>query len=149
MSIQALVTAPVGIVKQWLNYDEEGNRQHLGAILPPGDLMPGTRKYSGREACHINWQGTADDLKADLHQSMTLIAAQEFTLIWDIVYDEEGNEVFRDGPHGVYQPVPATFVNYLEDIVTYDENGVETGRERPQPGVPLHTFAGSDQWVWE
>lgn len=144
MTIQVLVTAPVGVVKQWAKVDPETGQSGKGPLseLPPSEVMPGTRVNQGEEACHFSFDGPWEDVPGILHPSMVLVAGQEFELTYD--YDEDGNVI----PHGVHQAVPLAFAGWLEDIVTYDDEGNEI-RERPVPPVPLHHMLGQSDWVWE
>jgi hypothetical protein len=149
-----LIEAPVGLVKQWTARDPETGEPTstfpwAKGELPPGEAMPGTRQSKGKEVVHITFDGTVEELEAAMLSPMTVLAAQEHKLGYDYTYDEEGNLVGVDGPHGVVMPVPSSFVEYLPDIVEVDEEGNEVSRRRPLPGVPLHTFGGQDQWVWE
>ena len=149
MPLQCLCTAPPGIIKQWATRaDEEGNPGGgipILAELPPAELMPGTRQYEGRAACHITYDGDLQELQDSFLPPMTVVAAQEYHLTYD--YDDEGNVI--GGPYGVEIPVPESFIDYLPDIVEYDDDGNEIGRTRPVAPVPLHTFGGADQWVWD
>ena len=149
MPLQCICTAPPGIIKQWATRpDEEGNPGGgipILAELPPAELMPGTRQYEGDAACHITYDGDLQELQDSFLPPMNVVAAQEYRLTYD--YDDDGNVI--GGPHGVEIPVPLSFVDYLPDLVEYDEDGNEVGRQRPTAPVPMHTFAGADQWVWE
>ena len=46
-------------------------------------------------------------------------------------------------------PVPASFVDWLSDVVVLDDDGNEIGTVRPQPGVLMHKFSGATDWIWE
>ena len=142
MPLQCICTAPPGIIRQWAN--PEGGGIPLLAELPPAELMPGTIAYEGQAACHITYNGDLQELQDSFLPPMSVVAAQQYRLTYD--YDDEGNVV--GGPHGVEIPVPVSFVNFLPDLVEYDDEGNEISRTRPVAPVPLHVFTGADQWVW-
>jgi hypothetical protein len=148
MTKQVICTGPPGIIRQWAKRpDDEGNPGGgipFLAELPPAELMPGTREYEGDAACHISYDGDLQELQDSFLPPMNVVAAQDYDLTYD--YDEEGNII--GGPYGVEIPVPLSFIDFIPDIVTYDEDGNEVGRERPVPPVPMHTFLGGHQWVW-
>lgn len=132
--------------------------------------MPGTRVYSGWRVIHFAVNTLAADTKwlFDVVNDAGVLdwrieAGQDFCLthtptpIYELdensnpVLDEDGNPIQigeEDVVTGVYKPVPAAFVNWLEDIPVYDEDGVQIGTERPVVGHPLHAYDGADPWVW-
>jgi hypothetical protein len=144
--IEALISAPGGIIKQWLSVDEDGKTggvtDKFSAV--PSGVMPGTQQFNGKELMHVAFNGTIAEMQAELIGSMTLLAAQDYLLTWD--YDADGN--ITGGPHGVHIPVPDEVADFLLPIETYDDQGNVTGTTPQAPGAPLHTFVGQSPWVW-
>jgi hypothetical protein len=105
--------------------------------------MPGTRVHNNQRAvltqmdCSLALaQWIFPKVQADYPLDWTFVAAQRFELI--PITNEQTGEV--TGYSGIYKPVPATFVDWLEDV---DDQGT-----RPEAGAALSKYAGAADWLW-
>ena len=124
---------------------------------PTGEKITKTNTYQQREMVDVAvldelGEPTYEQVLDDATQEMVngdQIFRQEQQLSVDINGDPvmitDTYEVDVMAPIAVYKPVPATFIDYMEDDVSEDVDGVVT-TSRPTE-MKLHKFASAAPWV--
>ena len=121
----------------------------IGMVLPTSRRMPGTRSLNGKMIIHAQVKPSSNFIdtfvtmfKTAAFADWELMAAQDWKAVetGEVITDAEGNQSkVRAVP--VFKPVPATFIDYMEDDV--DEDGLAS---RPTE-MKLHKFASAAPWV--
>lgn len=121
---------------------------------PDGGIMPGTQPANSKKLIHA---------LVDIDAANPLVALEVLVLAYELdwvieamqevmptqeVQEVDGENVLVNVPV-VYKAVPQSLLDYIPDIVTYDEEGNETSRERPTIVPQLHQYViqGQAQWM--
>lgn len=82
-----------------------------------------------------------------------LLLGTKIVKVAENIIDEEGNvtqeEVWETQGNAEYPFDKATYISFMPDIVTYDNEGNETNRTRPTEAKQLHKFSGYADLVME
>lgn len=112
----------------------------------------GTRAYDGKFPVYV-WTDAEPD---ELDFLCTLMVAAGFG--WEFVcgqsgdardtgeVDAEGNPIYAPA---VYRPVPASFIDWIEDEQVLDAEGNVIGTQRPTAIPMLAKTLGAEDWVIE
>jgi len=153
MKYQSIITVPVGT-----DMDEMPDNLRRIIVLRLGTefqadtyKLIGTREFENRFAVYTFTEALPDELDflcllmRNSGFDWQFVAGQSSQKTKEAI-NAEGNKTLEVD---VYKPVPASFLDYIEDIVEYDEEGLELNRTRPTEIPQLHTHLGSEPWVIE
>ncbi|MBE9515970.1 MAG: hypothetical protein IME93_03215 [Proteobacteria bacterium] len=111
-----------------------------GAVrLGTSDILPGTRVFNGKKLAAYK----VDDVDILILESMISYHG----LVWSIVGQQSGRKVDENGNPSTQRAIgKASILDYMADVVTYDENGTEISRVRPTDVTSLPRFLGHSPW---
>ena len=165
---QFLVEVPEGTDFQQLPPAFHGLSELMELEHISHQRMPGTRAHNSRALIHMVSRNVSAmyavvnlltaGISAAIGQSWVVVAAQD--LFESPQFDSNGDPIMiasvdEDGnPIQIQKVAPSVdkalsesyFLDFMDDVVTYDEDGNETSRTRPTVATP-HKMLGAADWV--